>query len=554
MLCFAAKLDHNMMWLIRVNLIDSQTLRVRNSVTMAEHLIDRLNLPKPIESVLSATDITTVGMLQDRVNAGTLEDIPGIGSARAAQIRERLAAFEKQITSETGKVERRPDDGTKESAADGQKDSDFVHSWKAVVAVLIAIGSIVTGTYFVMDKFLVASLKQQLAIANAHLEAEQNKSGVLEAANERLRREKTQLLEDRDLPVPISPSSGGSVIGSQIILSWDYGQHNDESTQYTVQIQNLERNTGQTWHVTTPARRLMHIHDVADFLGRNVWRVRPGVLNLDGTHPKWSLYADFSLYPSTMDRIRQTGVLRVGITAYSVAKFNFVDANGDHSGFDAELIRWMCSRIENRIGKKCEVEFVSIPWRGLLQAVADYDVDVAISAISRSKQREIDNKIRFTDGYLVIGQVFVSKEQGRTFPDDLNGAVVGTANKSTNAEVGRHIADTYKFTVNDKYTDYADVYAALDRGDIDFALVDDVLAGFFLGTRFHQCGPTINDQLQEFYQEKLGTDREEYAIATSLHSAALIDHLNEILRSVDAQAQLSKLKKKWLPNVVSRSP
>ena len=73
-----------MMWLIRVNLIDSQTLRVRNSVTMAEHLIDRLNLPKPIESVLSATDITTVGMLQDRVNAGTLEDIPGIGSARDA--------------------------------------------------------------------------------------------------------------------------------------------------------------------------------------------------------------------------------------------------------------------------------------------------------------------------------------------------------------------------------------------------------------------------------------------------------------------------------------
>ncbi|WP_438515721.1 substrate-binding periplasmic protein [Craterilacuibacter sp.] len=82
--------------------------------------------------------------------------------------------------------------------------------------------------------------------------------------------------------------------------------------------------------------------------------------------------------------------LRVGINA-AYAPFESLDASGQPVGFDIALMR----ELGRRIGR--EVEFVNLPWRRLLQSLAQRRLDVVISAVAITPARR--RNFRFTQAY-----------------------------------------------------------------------------------------------------------------------------------------------------------
>jgi polar amino acid transport system substrate-binding protein len=92
-------------------------------------------------------------------------------------------------------------------------------------------------------------------------------------------------------------------------------------------------------------------------------------------------------------------VLRVGLTANYPPLVDKVD--GDLVGIEIDLA--------NEVGKDLDkrIEFVEMPWKQLIPALAGGDIDVIMSGMSITTGRK--QKISFTKSYLSIGQMAITR-------------------------------------------------------------------------------------------------------------------------------------------------
>jgi polar amino acid transport system substrate-binding protein len=100
---------------------------------------------------------------------------------------------------------------------------------------------------------------------------------------------------------------------------------------------------------------------------------------------------------SRLDAIKKAGVIKVGTSA-DYPPFEFVDANGNTTGFDVELM----NEIGKRLGVK--VEWVDMPFDSLIAAVQEGKIDAAIAAFNYSEDR--DKVVDFSDTYYTSEDAF----------------------------------------------------------------------------------------------------------------------------------------------------
>jgi len=127
-----------------------------------------------------------------------------------------------------------------------------------------------------------------------------------------------------------------------------------------------------------------------------------------------------SCYPaaadSTLDKIRKSGVMTIGTSA-AYAPFDFVES-GKIVGFDNDLGEAIAR------GMKVKAEWQNIDFKGIIAALKSGRVDILITAMTKTPQRE--EQIAFSVPYYDagIGAAFPSSHPiGK--PDDLVGKVVG---------------------------------------------------------------------------------------------------------------------------------
>jgi ABC-type amino acid transport substrate-binding protein len=119
----------------------------------------------------------------------------------------------------------------------------------------------------------------------------------------------------------------------------------------------------------------------------------------------------------TWDRLRETGVLRVGMDA-SFPPFETIAPDGTLVGFDVDLARELARRLgpalseaEGSVAEGIEVQFVAnLPYDGLYDALAVGRVDVVISALVVNPARMAD--FAYSIPYFDAGQVLVVRAVG----------------------------------------------------------------------------------------------------------------------------------------------
>ncbi len=232
--------------------------------------------------------------------------------------------------------------------------------------------------------------------------------------------------------------------------------------------------------------------------------------------------------PDALDRVRASGVLRVGMDA-SFPPFEFWDGEGNLVGFDVDLGREIAARLEVR------AEFVAnLSYDGLYDALTAEQVDVVISALYVDPTRMAD--FAYSYSYFNAGQVLVVSEEssGVEKMADLSGRTLAVEWGSEGDVVARTWARRLMGMTVIPCQSAEEALARVAAGEADAALVDHLSArmGIGQGLPLRIAGDPVTD--------------EPYAIAVRREDSALLRAVNEILVAMEEDGTLLQLRQRWL--------
>lgn len=196
---------------------------------------------------------------------------------------------------------------------------------------------------------------------------------------------------------------------------------------------------------------------------------------------------------------------------------------GKPTGFDVEMVQ----EIAKRLG--LTYKFTATPWDSLIPDLKSgkYDVLAAAMTITYARQKEID----FSDPYFTTDQSIVVKVGSPIKSGtDLTGKVVGVLNESTPQAAAEHIKVIKEIK---KYPTVAEVYAALEKGEVDAMIMDLSIAKYRSKTE----GKTS-------VVAEIATG-EQYGIAVRKGNATLLKKVNEALKNMKSDGTYDRIYAKW---------
>jgi len=147
---------------------------------------------------------------------------------------------------------------------------------------------------------------------------------------------------------------------------------------------------------------------------------------------------------STMDRIAETGKLKVGFREGSIP-FAFVDPKVDkHVGFSVDMAGLLAENLSKRFGKPIEIVPFTVTPKTRIPMVVNGTIDVEMGSTTYTAKREevADFSLIFFSSETTF---LVAKDSGIKTLSDLNGKRVGAARSTTNLKAVQELAEAGKF-------------------------------------------------------------------------------------------------------------
>ncbi|MEV4174104.1 glutamate ABC transporter substrate-binding protein [Nonomuraea sp. NPDC049709] len=215
---------------------------------------------------------------------------------------------------------------------------------------------------------------------------------------------------------------------------------------------------------------------------------------------------------STMARIRERGVLTVGIK-FDQPMFGYKDpASGRITGFDAEMARLVAKDLT---GSERNIRFVETVSRERENFISQGVVDLVVATYSITPARA--ERVSFTDPYYYAGQDMLVRAGDSTINQvsDLDGKTVCTATGSTSVDRLRTTVPTAELEIVDAYSICV---PALVAGRVDAISTDNTILLGLLA----QHPDTLRLVGKPF-------GREPYGIGIRKQDAAFRDYLNGLI-------------------------
>ncbi|MCG8311903.1 MAG: transporter substrate-binding domain-containing protein [Pseudomonadales bacterium] len=220
--------------------------------------------------------------------------------------------------------------------------------------------------------------------------------------------------------IPLAPISLGVsdqkiirpvVIGPSIDFEWKPIK-SDQNNRYKLQISENKDFSSLLWSTTSSTNKIVvDPSTINKFSGVLYWRAKALGHTDEGndTFPNdgWSNIVEFEYYKSVIDRLKITKKLLVAVNVsngYSV----FRDKNDKLAGFDVDLIGQLAINIASDLDiPKLEVVPVIMSFSEMFSAVQYYQVDMAISGITKKLAREKKYNIKFSHPYTTTRQAAI---------------------------------------------------------------------------------------------------------------------------------------------------
>jgi len=236
-----------------------------------------------------------------------------------------------------------------------------------------------------------------------------------------------------------------------------------------------------------------------------------------------------TLPSSNLDRIVQSGVLRVG-TAASMPPLNMLNKSGTPIGLDMDLARYMAGAMG------VELSMVVKPFPDLLPALEAGEVDMVISGLTITPERNM--KADFVGPYHISGKALLTKFKSLVTSEDIeklnSEAFAYTAlESSTSAALVETLMPKARLVTAKNYDDAVDMVLT---NKVD-ALVADYHVCVLSLLRHPDAG--LVSLITPFTYEPLG-------IAMPPGDAHLVNWATNFLNTMRESDELIKLKVKWI--------
>lgn len=214
----------------------------------------------------------------------------------------------------------------------------------------------------------------------------------------------------------------------------------------------------------------------------------------------------------------------------------FVDANGDHVGFDIDLAAEVCERLG------VELVLQPISWDAKEMELNTGKIDCIWSGLTITEERKA--QMLFTMPYLANEQIMVvMNESGIASVADTAGKVLGTQAGSASVDVLNANPDIESALAEvSLYDDFVTALMDLKLGGIDVLLIDSVVGNYYIS---QQDDPSAFVVLPEVLQA------EEYGIAFRMDEVTLADAVNEQLIAICEDGTLAEITAGWFANDVT---
>ena len=123
---------------------------------------------------------------------------------------------------------------------------------------------------------------------------------------------------------------------------------------------------------------------------------------------------------STSDAFSQERTIRIA-TEGAYAPWSITKPNGQLDGFEVDLAKEICSRLEDG----CEI--VAQDWDGMIPSLNGGKIDVIMSAMSITEKRK--EVVAFSDIYMPTSSTFITSEQNELSKLPENGVLINLDNK-----------------------------------------------------------------------------------------------------------------------------
>ncbi|MEO0542957.1 MAG: transporter substrate-binding domain-containing protein [Pseudomonadota bacterium] len=230
------------------------------------------------------------------------------------------------------------------------------------------------------------------------------------------------------------------------------------------------------------------------------------------------------------------------VTTLDYPPFNFADENKKPTGFNVELARAICERLD--IEAKCEIQ--AVPWEELEPAlearraeavIAGYDITPSFRARFELSQPYFRFPARF-----MVRQGSVVGPQGSAGLADFVGSPirVGVLEGSAHAAyVATHFPDANLV----RFPDTAPLYNALSSGEVDYLFGDGISFSFWLASNASQdcCQFTAEPILDDRYFGR------GMVIALRLDDEVLREAIDAALKELEADGSIEALFVRYFP-------
>jgi ABC-type amino acid transport substrate-binding protein len=229
-----------------------------------------------------------------------------------------------------------------------------------------------------------------------------------------------------------------------------------------------------------------------------------------------------------LDAIIKSGKIRVAVdTTYPPMEFQADD--GKIIGLDVDIAREIAKVL------KVEVDFIVMPWDGILAGLQSNRYDIIMSSMNITPERSL--QVHFVP-YIMMGQVFVIKKSSKPIKNekDLAGKVIAVQ------------ADTTSFTAVEAFKKSGiaikeikafkgatEAFSALKSNQAEVIVIDEAVGLYYAGL----------DQ-KTFLVSGNALKPEPIGIAVNKSDAKLLKALDSAVKTIKDNGTFSKVYKQWL--------
>lgn len=234
------------------------------------------------------------------------------------------------------------------------------------------------------------------------------------------------------------------------------------------------------------------------------------------------------LQANDLDAIKKSGKLRIAVdTTYPPMEFQ--DDDGTVIGLDVDLAKELAKIL------KVQLEFIVMPWDGILAGLQSNRYDIIMSAMNINEERKL--QVNFVP-YIMMGQVFVSKKPSKPYKNekDLAGKTIAVQADTTSfAAVEKFQKSGIKIKEIKAFIGATEAFSALKSNQAEVIVIDEAVGLYYAGL----------DQ-KTFQVSGEALKPEPIGIAVRKSDTKLLKALEAAMKTIKENGIFAKVYKQWL--------